>query len=894
MLQVAAKTGGVRVGSIIQQQNSQDPKQTSHQKRDPKSERQGRQPMRKDRLKEYRSFSNVIDKAKLLRSTARNIDRYDDVEILVEEAVANGEFPKLLASRPEEGLARTALHMAAWRGDVRSIQLLLKTAAEHCPELDVVNLISRSEGNYGKTPIFYALTQCREDVVRLLVENDASLLVVNNKGQTPCSIAVSHLNETACQHLFEIEAQQLRNGGTFVDYRKTHSDKKFYGDLDPRFPVDNFNYGEDLSKPLEDFKQSVNLANPSTIVNGVPTEFSPRSIRPTVRWWNREGGSLESANDVDGGAAVTGQITFTQPRPVSKKKSKNQVEPTQGQSTPSSEYDEYPEKLDIQKFDLLTMDFVMENGNDAGSTLIVNCSHTIGQLNEEIERTLESVANPDKDSETCDDSTLVRSAWGLDCEWEPGFDRGKNHPVATLQLSTREKSFLIDVQSLCQQSHDLELSNITPTAIEVELNKTLSSLFSQKNLIIGFGILQDLGKLAASFPHLSCFSNYVSVIDLQAVTSLVYPKNMRPHFSSLQKAVAVLLSKRMDKSQQCSSWTTRPLNSLQIEYATLDAAVLPLLLETIVNTSEVVERYNGQFFTVHANLQSNLRYVFVDDDATRSGDASGEELVWHVPMGTVRKTLGRPVARQCWPSIQATPCLPQLVQAKPKGLSKRERAHVAKVGDFGSTNPKPKPVQLKTLSGNLNNLPIPGITLGYTKDSCAERVVGHTFLNTLPEGTHIGFNRRSGVVETTNCFLVFCNFGAGATVAKQQLHHLGRHRGSEFSGGGRFLTFHLNPKRQNGSERELAKQIINSEHSTESSLDGCNRDLLLFARGGTSSKFLYCGHCRVSQFRVSNDGESLDMELELLDFEALTGESRISDTFVELVKSREEVLNYAL
>ena len=99
--------------------------------------------------------------------------------------------------------------------------------------MDVINTISKSEGNYGKTPIFYALAQCREDVVRYLTSEGASLLIVNNKGQTPCSIAVSHLDADACQFLYDVEAEQLRNGGEFVNYRTTHSDSKLYGDLDP-------------------------------------------------------------------------------------------------------------------------------------------------------------------------------------------------------------------------------------------------------------------------------------------------------------------------------------------------------------------------------------------------------------------------------------------------------------------------------------------------------------------------------------------------------------------------------------------------------------------------------------------------------------------------------------
>ena len=52
-------------------------------------------------------------------------------------------------------------------------------------------------------------------------------------------------------------AEQLRNGGTFINYRESHSDDKLYGDLDPRFPVDEYNDGEDIISDMEKYHQSI-------------------------------------------------------------------------------------------------------------------------------------------------------------------------------------------------------------------------------------------------------------------------------------------------------------------------------------------------------------------------------------------------------------------------------------------------------------------------------------------------------------------------------------------------------------------------------------------------------------------------------------------------------------
>ena len=59
----------------------------------------------------------------------------------------------------------------AWRGDFETVKRIIETAKELYPTLDVLNEISKGEGNYGKTPLFFALTQCQEEVVRYCYEN---------------------------------------------------------------------------------------------------------------------------------------------------------------------------------------------------------------------------------------------------------------------------------------------------------------------------------------------------------------------------------------------------------------------------------------------------------------------------------------------------------------------------------------------------------------------------------------------------------------------------------------------------------------------------------------------------------------------------------------------------
>lgn len=833
-----------------------------------KMDRLERRPEPKDRLKEYQKFRNIVDKAKLFRTTVRKQGRMEDVRKLIDEAVSTNDFPELFhVSNHEQGMDKNALHVCAWRGDFEAVQLIVETAKSRYPGLDIVNMISRGGGNYGKTPIFFALTQCREDVVRYLVSQGANLLIVNNKGQTPCSIAVSHLKEDACSFLFEVEAQQLKAGGSFTNYRETNSDGKFYGDLDPRFLIDNANQGDDdVSAQVRQYEQSVFDAPKDTIYNGVPSQFEPRSLRPTIRWWVREARSLKEANQA--GRSGT-QLTFTQPRPLSPKKNK---ESSSRVLRPSLMKLDLPSiTTSVESLPRLLISDVLEGAREI---IVVHDTETISLLEAEADACLAYLSDLSRNTGKTHDEILVNSTWGIDAEWKPGVGCGVDNPVSTLQLSTRRKAFLVDLQSICQ---DFRTRPKVANELESRLNVVLSKIFSSQELpLLGYGVLQDLGKLAASFAHLKCFSEYNSVIDLQTVSSVVHPKSSRQSMSSLQRISAQLLGKHLDKTQQCSDWTIRPLSQEQIDYAILDAAVLPILLSTMVKSSSVVGRYNGQFFKIHGHLQSAVRYTKVDP--------TNDSHTYDVPMGAVKLALGQQIARQCWPSTQEKPEPPKLVPfdlAETPCVTKKERGHLQKVGVKTGTK-RPKAVQLKILAGNLENLPLPGITLGYTKESCVFRVVGHELLNTFPEGTYVGFNRRAGVVETTNAWIVFCNFGARAGGG---LPIYGKSF-SEFYNGGRHLSFRLNPKAQSGSSSEatLYRYLMSTKEQMKN-----QKQLVLFARDGTRSKYLYCGRCSCVKIAPLESGAT-SVLFELLEFETLTGKAKISSEFQDLVEQRHENL----
>ena len=63
-------------------------------------------------------------------------------------------------------------------------------------------------GNYGKSALFFAITRNRDDIVVEFLKRGAKVKIVNNKGQTPLSLAVSHLLEETILLIEAAEEQQ--------------------------------------------------------------------------------------------------------------------------------------------------------------------------------------------------------------------------------------------------------------------------------------------------------------------------------------------------------------------------------------------------------------------------------------------------------------------------------------------------------------------------------------------------------------------------------------------------------------------------------------------------------------------------------------------------------------
>ena len=685
---------------------------------------------------------------------------------------------------------------------------------------------------------------------------------MNNKGQTPCSLACNHLKPETCEFMYQTEKAQLKKGAVFINYRATHSDGSRYGDLDPRFlDAKDVNMGNDILAELDISK--IQLEEVALI------KSLPRSVRVTTPKWREESWlqQQEKLKQVTTKKKVFSE-SIEEVKGTSRNKLKHEKQHTLEKIVGKEERDlptpktntlvttRDGEVVDIESLKQLRLEDVLKirPGGNASYELI-DCEEGIRSFHDAINETRAKLELlPDSDS------SIVSTSWGLDCEWRPSRLPGENNPVATLQLSSHTRSFVIDLQTLCQSN--VKNANTDLTAIEILLSAAIAVLFADFRIrILGFGIAQDVTKLAASFPHLPCFREIHSVLDLHTVSRNIYPGTSKQYMCSLQKTVAILLKKRLDKTEQCSDWDNRPLSNSQLEYSSLDAAVLPSLLREMMTQNTLVEEEQGMFLIKKSHLQQSYRYVFMEDNAA-----------YRVPMGSIKTSMGVRVARQMWGTFKSVPDFPEVIplhEQKNKMQSRKSNGAKESIAEK-KVKIKRNAVNLGMLTADLDNLPVVGQILGYTKDSCIERVLGKQILTSLPEESYLRYNRRGGVIEIANAWLLFINFGVGRVYHKYR---------NEFLDNGKRITFTVSPARYEDSD--LLQTLMASSNDGEGEFwnsTGDRKSVLLFIRGSKREKFSFCGECEYSAH--IEKGDLVDLLLKLKHYDALSKKGRNGEASV--------------
>lgn len=132
---------------------------------------------------------------------------------------------------------------------------------------------------------------------------------------------------------------------------------------------------------------------------------------------------------------------------------------------------------------------------------------------------------------------------GFDTETRPSFKKGKVYPVSLLQLTTLNEAFLIRINRI---------------GLPDEIKYILQDSNVKK---IGLAIKDDIKILK----DINDF-NPAEFIDLQD-----YVGDFGIEAKSLKKITAIVLNKRISKSQQVTNWEKQELSEAQQVYAATDA-----------------------------------------------------------------------------------------------------------------------------------------------------------------------------------------------------------------------------------------------------------------------------------------------------------------------------------
>ncbi|KAL3944120.1 MAG: hypothetical protein SGBAC_001804 [Bacillariaceae sp.] len=436
---------------------------------------------------------------------------------------------------------------------------------------------------------------------------------------------------------------------------------------------------------------------------------------------------------------------------------------------------------------------------------------------------------------------------GIDCEWKPQFlaAQGEPQPVLLMQVCVHpiRKIYLLDLQTLLRPFMEKGASKNNP---EDAISKVLEVLFQEKRLIkTGFKVSNDFQRLAASYPHIAKFREIQSVVELSRTAMRVLQLTKRANIavkstSSLAKMSEFFLRKSLNKAEQISNWSTRPLTPSQIEYAALDAVITPYILDQLLSSvgatidqSSTLGRWEND--TAFADAVRSWKMIVLNH--SEDGVA--------IRRLNAKRTVGSSfVLAQSWTTGDEPPNEPNVPDddqapfVDVHGITRIPSRTVSIPDEF-----------LETVMARLI-----GQQVSKSKDGCLlELIAGQAMLD-LPNH-RLDFPQRSGYIEFENAVALFVTmpFRPG---------QLRKYPNDWMYGGTALSWFIHDDEWQDGSSRLASKMLGTNDQPGTSTI--------LFVRRG-KEPFVCCGRCS-AEFRATEDvkfGNVLKVNLHLKEHDKL-------------------------
>ena len=452
---------------------------------------------------------------------------------------------------------------------------------------------------------------------------------------------------------------------------------------------------------------------------------------------------------------------------------------------------------------------------------IVNNDDSIRAMAKDVSELFSKI---DKDDQTTS-SNLLEYVAGIDCEWRPTgayaealLEGPDDNPVALLQicLPAIGKVYLVD-------THRTLRANLADTEAMTEtesiLSEAIGAIFGSEHVIkVGYSVAIDFRRLAGSFPHMPSFRSVRSVVELSTLAERLHPKSTRPLLGSLQKLTKLVLGYNITKEQQCSNWEARPLTSSQIEYATLDCALPPRLLDEMAEGSG-----NARTREVLPGVTKSWRF--------QSINGSQKDAIHRLK---AKRVVGNTfVASQSWLNRESEPD-PTSIPEEGGGPYTDTDGILKMPADLVSIGSDKDDARWKTMAGKT-------VENGKKRD-CINLLVG----NAMPEDAILDYNPRSGFIAFQDGLALFVNMPDPTRPSRRRMPYP-----NEWLEDGRILTWYIRKNDWDNGNSEIAKLLLGSNDDADS-IPPASSSVVLFVRVGTNS-FVCCGSCNAT---VADDDPS--------------------------------------